>query len=305
MKRENIPFHIASIMHQAELTGISAPLHPLMSIFRLEQVPVREIGETIRFTTGFYAIALKHGCTCKLKYGQTFYDFNQGVLSFFAPNQVHTLEAGDAIAPAGWSFNIHPDFIRNTSLDAKMKQYHFFQYAINEALILSEQEEAMINNILQSIAQEYQQPIDRFSQDIIINQLELLLNYSNRFYNRQFITRKPAYNNLLEKVEQILHAYFENDQTAAEGLPTVRYLAAQLHMSSKYLSDTLRQLTGQSAQQHIHDCLIKKAKEVLAGTRLSVGEIAYQLGFAYPQAFNKLFRNKTAMSPMEYRQLFN
>ncbi|MBC7935706.1 MAG: AraC family transcriptional regulator, partial [Rhizobacter sp.] len=181
----------------------------------------------------------------------------------------------------------------------------FFYYSVNEALILSEKEEAMVDNIFKNIEQEYYLPIDQFSQDVMVAQLELLLTYSNRFYQRQFNTRKTPHSNLLSRMEIILSEYFNSDTIESEGLPTVTFLAEQLHLSSKYLSDTLRNLTGQSAQQHIHDKLIEKAKEILTTTNLSVSEIAYQLGFEYPQSFNKLFKSKTKLSPLAFRQSFN
>jgi AraC family transcriptional activator of pobA len=199
---------------------------------------------------------------------------------------------------------VHPDYIRNYALGKKIKEYTFFSYAVNEALHLSDKEETMVNTIMQNIEHEYHSNIDSFSQDVIISQIELVLNYSNRFYNRQFITRKNANSDLLIKLEDVLDGYF-NSEEANAGLPTVKFVADKLNVSPHYLSDMLRSLTGQNAQQHIHTKLIDKAKEILTTTPLTVSEIAYRLGFEYPQSFSKLFKIKTNVSPLEYRKLFN
>lgn len=196
----------------------------------------------------------------------------------------------------GWSLMFHPDFIRNYPLGKNIKNYGFFSYAVNEALHLSDKEDSMIEALIKNIEQEYHSSIDNYSQDVMVSHVELLLNYANRFYNRQFITRKNVSNDLLVKLEDILTEYFGNDGTLHKRLPTVHYLSEQLYVSSNYLSDMLRTLTGQSAQQHIHNKLIEKAKEILTTTSLSVSEIAYQLGFEYPQSFNKLFKSKTKVS---------
>lgn len=197
---------------------------------------------------------------------------------------------------------VHPDFLRSYPLGKKIKEYGFFSYAVHEALHLSDKEEVMINSLMTTIEQEYYSPIDGFSQDVMVSQIELMLNYCNRFYNRQFITRKNANSDLLVKLEEVLSHYFDAQQS---GLPTVKYVAGQLNVSPHYLSDMLRSTTGQNAQQHIHNTLIEKAKEVLTTTPLSVSEIAYQLGFEYPQSFSKLFKTKTNVSPLEYRRQFN
>ncbi len=205
----------------------------------------------------------------------------------------------------GHTLLIHPDFIRNYPLAKNIKNFGFFSYSVNEALHLSEKEKLIILTIFRNIEDELQSTIDDFSQDVIIAQIELLLNYSNRFYKRQFITRKAVNNDLLAKSEALLSGYFNNETSLMKGLPTVQYLAEQLNVSTHYLSDMLRSLTGQNAQQHIHDKLIEKAKEILSISNLSVAEVAYQLGFEHPQSFNKLFKSKTNLSPSEFRQSFN
>jgi AraC-like DNA-binding protein len=200
---------------------------------------------------------------------------------------------------------IHPDFLWRTPLARKIKQYEYFGYSVNEALHLSEKEETTIVNLIQSIQQEYRSNIDQFSQDVIIANLDLLLTYSDRFYHRQFITRKIANHKILERLEDLLTAWFKSDDLQKNGLPTVQYIAGALNVSPNYLSVLLKTLTGQSTQQHIHDKLIEKAKEKLSTTSLSVSEIAWELGFEHSQSFSKLFKSKTNLSPLEFRQAFN
>ena len=232
------------------------------------------------------------------------YDFDEGVMSYFAPKQVSIIDPGALFPVSGWTIQLHPDFLRGYDLDKKIKEYGFFEYAANEALILSEDEEKTMEQILQQLHKEYHLPIDKFSQDVVVANLELLLTYSNRYYNRQFIVRKPANDSLLSKFEQLLNQYFNGEQTGKE-VPAVGYFAAQLNLSGKYFSDLLKQHTGLSALQHIHEKIIEKAKEKLVTTDLTVSEIAYELGFEYPQSFSKLFKSKTNLSPLEFRQLFN
>ena len=207
--------------------------------------------------------------------------------------------------PSGWILLIHPDFLWNTPLAKTIKQYEYFDYSVHEALFLSNKEETMIINMMKSIQQEYHSNIDKFSQSVIIAQIELLLTYSERFYQRQFITRKITNHKILSRLEGILSDYFNSDVLAEKGLPTVQYIADKLSISPNYLSSVLKVLTGQSTQQHIHGKLIDKAKEKLSTTALSVSEIAYELGFEHPQSFSKLFKTKTNLSPLEFRELFN
>lgn len=200
---------------------------------------------------------------------------------------------------------IHPDFLWNTSLATTIKKYEFFDYSVNEALFLSDKEEQIIISILQNIRQEYQSNIDKFSQDIIISQVETLLNYAERFYQRQFITRKKINHQLLDRLEGLLNDYFDKDDLVEKGLPTVEYLCVNLNVSTAYLRSLLNELTGKSTQQMLHEKVIEKAKEKLSTTSLSVAEIAYELGFEHPQSFSRLFKTKTNFSPLEFRQSFN
>lgn len=224
-------------------------------------------------------------------------------MSFVSPNQVIAIDQDEDRNKDGWSLILHPDLIRNYSLGNSIKNYGFFTYEVNEALHLSEKEEKIIENLIRNIEQEYQSNTDVYSQDVIVSNLELLLNYCNRFYNRQFVTRKMANHDLLTKFENILAKYFiDNIETS---LPTINSLAQELNLSPSYLSDMLRTITGQNTQQHIHNQLIEKAKGFLLTTNLSVSEIAYKLGFEYPQSFSKLFKSKTNLSPLEFKHSYN
>lgn len=302
---KNRPFTITSISQQHALMSLPQPQHPLLSVVAFHEMQSPKVDEPVHFSTKFYTIAIKKYCTCKMKYGQNDYDFNQGMMSFFAPDQQLTWDPDDNLPEEGWSLTIHPDFLRNHPLDQKIKEYGFFNYSVNEALHLSEKEEQMVKAVMENIWQEYHAGIDHFSQEILISHIDLLLNYANRFYNRQFITRKHINHDLLVKLENLLADYFNGNQVEENGLPTVKYLSDRLYVSPNYLSDLLRNLTGQNTQQHIHNHLIEKAKELLASTQLSVSEIAYRLGFEYSQSFSKLFKNKTQVSPLEFRQSFS
>ncbi|WP_223608215.1 AraC family transcriptional regulator [Chryseobacterium sp. OSA05B] len=287
--------------------GLEPPEHPMISVvdYNLVKRPT-DVGE-INWMLDFYMISLKIGINGQLKYGQQVYDFDEGTMFFIAPNQVFRIEADtdSQTEKSGWMLLIHPDFLWNTSLAKTMKHYDFFDYSVNEALFLSHKEEKTINEIIENIQQEYHDNIDKFSQSIIISHIETLLNYSERFYERQFITRKITNHKTLERLEVILNDYFENNDLVSKGLPSVQFVANELNLSSNYLSRLLKTLTGQSTQQMIHDKLIEKAKEKLSVTDLSVSEIAYELGFEHPQSFTKLFKSKTNLSPVEFRSSFN
>ncbi len=305
MKKQNSPYIINSISELHRLLGLPKPKHPMVSVFSLKNIANSEIALLDNFTINFYCIAIKKNFTGKMKYGQHYYDFDEGVMSFISPNQLLSHIQTDDTPSEGISLLFHPDFLVGYDLAKKIKNYGFFSYQLTEALHLSEQEETSIENILKSIETEYQSNIDNFSHDVIIAQIELLLQYSNRFYNRQFITRKIANDDILIRLENLLSDYFNSGKILKSGLPTVQYISEQLHTSPNYLSDMLRTITGKTTQQHLHIKLIEKAKELLTTTSMSVNEIAYQLGFEYPQSFNKLFKNKTKVSPLEYRQSFN
>jgi AraC family transcriptional activator of pobA len=306
MNKQSLPpYQIQSISELHRILELPKPKHPLLSVIDFSKIKCYSEENLRSVSYNFYCIAIKKDFEGKLKYGQNYYDFDEGLMTFFAPGQVVTTEINYDKVLHGWWLVVHPDFIQHTSLAKKMPGFGYFSYAVHEALHLSEDEEMMLEDIINKITLESLSPIDQFSQDVIISYLELFLNYCNRFYNRQFLTRKQASNDMLSKLEELLAAYFNTKESGQKGLPTVQYLADQLNVSPKYLSDMLKAVTGQSTQQHIHDKLIEKAKECLTTTSLSVSEIAYQLGFEHPQSFNKLFKSKTNASPLKFRQSFN
>ena len=296
---------IKSISEYHWLRGLPKPEHPLISL--VDYSAIRHSPETnaVSWIYDFYSIALKRNLSGKIKYGQQDYDFDEGTMFFISPGQVFRIEVNqDAIDKSGWILLIHPNFLWNTSLSRTIKQYEYFGYLVSEALFLSEKEEVIISGVLQNIKQEYHANIDKFSQQIIVSQIEVLLNYADRFYHRQFITRQIANHEILGKLEQLLDDYFKSD-APGKGLPTVQYFAEQFHLSPDYLSTVLKVTTGQNTQQHIHDKLIGRAKEKLSSTMLSVSQIAYDLGFEHSQSFSKLFKTKTNLSPLQFRQSFN
>ena len=294
--------YITSLAQQQRLSGLSKPKHPLFGIDRFKDFAKSEVEQRTKLISDLYQITLKKDCPCKAQYGQTQYDFDEGVMSFFSPKQVNIVAPGNFVPRKGWLLSFHPDFLRGSNLSQKIKKYDFFHYAISEALILSEEEQKSLETIFEQIEKEAHLPIDKFSRDVVISNIDLLLTYCNRYYHRQFITREQSNSELLSKFEDLLNAYFSEPEIS---LPTVNYFASKLNLSPKYLSDCLKQLTGQTTQQHFHDKLIEKAKEKLSSTELSVSEIAYQLGFDYPQSFSKLFKTKTSVTPLEFRQSFN
>lgn len=304
-KASNVPYVFESISDLHRVLELPKPEHPLVSVINMEDIRCHFDDNYKSVVYNFYSICIKKNFKGTMKYGQSYYDFDEGTMTFFSPGQVISTVVDEDLALNGYWLILHPDFIRNYTLGKNIKNYGYFSYATNEALHLSEKEEAMITGIMKDIEKEYRSIIDSFSQDVIVSHTELLLNYCNRFYNRQFITRKSASNDLLLKLDEILTDYFNGDKVQQFGLPTVQYLAEQLNISSNYLSDMLRNLTGQNAQQHIHSKLIEKAKEILTTTSLSVGEIAFSLGFEHPQSFSKLFKNKTNVSPLAFRSSFN
>lgn len=298
------PYRIQSVTEIHRMMGLPKPHHPLIGIVDLSGLADNE-PKTNTVIFDLYVVTLKRGCD-KLFYGQQKYDFDEGLMAFLSPSQILRGEDG-GVPPnlEGWMLFIHPDFLWNTPLAKKIKQYEYFGYSTNEALFLSDKEETIVNGIIENIKNEYHSNIDKFSQDVIIAQLELLFTYAQRFYERQFITRKITNHTILNRLEDVLTNYFSNESLIDKGLPSVQYIADSLAISKKYLSSLLKQLTGQTTQQIIHEKLIEKAKEKLSTTDLSVSEIAYDLGFEHSQSFSKLFKAKTKQSPLEFRQSFN
>ena len=297
------PIRIKTISESHRMRGLSQPEHPLISIVDYATMP-HTAGS---FVFDYYTISIKRGVS-KMFYGQQPCDFDNGVMYFLAPNQVLRVmddQNAELAERSGWIMMIHPDFLWNTPLAKNIHNYEFFDYSVTEALFLSDSEEEIINNIVRNIRKEYQSNIDKFSQNIIISQIETLLNYSERFYQRQFITRKVTNHQILDRLETLLEKHFTSGNLSNNGLPTVQLVADELNISSNYLSGLLKMLTGESTQQHIHNKLIEKAKEKLSTSELSVSEIAYQLGFEHSQSFSKLFKAKTNQSPLEFRAGFN
>lgn len=298
------PRKFLSIAEMQRAFGLPQPLHPLISMLDYSKVSITSEMLNTPFVMDFYNVTYNESPGCQMKYGQTIYDFAEGGLFFTSPGQPLTgIQTADS--SRGFTLLIHPDFLRHYPLDTKIKNFGFFAYSVNESLYLSDKEKTVITGIAKNIGDELETAIDDISQDVLISQLELLLNYSHRFYRRQFITRKPINSALLEKLDRVLYTYFNDETTLMQGLPTVQFLAEQLNVSPRYLGDMLRSLTGHNTQQHIHLKLIEKAKEILTISDLTVGEIAYQLGFEHPQSFSKLFKAKTRQSPLEFRASFN
>lgn len=304
-KDEQIPTKFTSLTDAHLFFDLPEPKHPLVSLINEVHsfMPLDKLHQ--RHVLGFYKISYKPKLSGKIEYGQDYYDFDQGGLLFAAPGQIMGGKGSEDSACSQFSLFIHPDFFLGYPLAKKIKQFGYFSYSIKETLHLSEDEKETVLSIFSFIENELNARIDDFSHDVIISQLELLFNYANRFYKRQFITRKAVGSNLLEKFETLLDAYFKDDLSVEFGLPTVSYFADHLNLSASYLTDMLRSLTGQSTQQHIHDKLIIEAKQMLSTTDLSVGEVAYALGFEHSQSFSNLFKTKTKISPLEFRRSFN
>ena len=301
------PYRIKSIKEYHKILDIGAPEHPMISVIDLTDITPYKSEDSVKVIFDFYIISLKKVDLGDVHYGygQQKYDFDNGILFFIAPNQVFSFKADEDFKSSGSMLLIHPDFLWGSALAKTIKKYDFFNYAVNEALFVSEKEEAVLKSFIKNIEQEYHSHIDKFSEAIMISQIESFLNYSDRFYMRQFFTRKISGSQILDKLEKILDDYFADDDIINKGLPTVQYIAGLLNCSPNYLSGVLKTLTGQNTQQHIHDKIIEKAKEKLSTTTLTIGEIAFELGFEYPQSFSKLFKSKTNLSPGEFRTSFN
>lgn len=298
---------IKTISEFHQLRSLPKPQHPLVSVINFENIKMLANEGDENLVNSFYSIALKKNFKAKMKYGQLEYDFLEGMMTFMSPGQLLRIEPkeGEEIKQSGWLLLIHPDFLWNSVLATNIKKYEFFDYAVSEALFLSDKEENIIYNILKNIEQEYQSNIDAFSQNIIISQIETLLNFSERFYQRQFITRKKHNHQILDKLETLLNTYFSNEDLFLKGLPTVSRIANELNVSPNYLGGLLKQLTGQTTQQIIHEKLLEKAKEKLSTTSLSISEISFELGFEHSQSFSKFFKSKTRKTPQEFRESFN
>jgi len=299
--------HLKTIHEFHRSRALPPPQHPLISVVDYADVHLSPEKEGVSWVFDFYSISLKRNLNGKIKYGQQEYDFDEGVMFFISPGQVFSIQT-DHETPSqksGWILLVHPDFLWNTLLSKNIKRYEYFDYSVHEALFLSEKEENITAGIIQNIKQELRENIDKFSQQIIISQIETLLNYADRFYHRQFITRKITSHQILDRLEELLENHFNSDEVAKNGLPTVQFISESLNVSPGYLRSMLKILTGRNTQQHIHEKLIEKAKEKLSTTDLSISEIAYELGFEHSQSFSKLFKTRTHLSPLEFRHSFN
>lgn len=278
--------------------------HPLIAIIDFSKMDDL-IEEDVRVSCEFYSIMFKNYCSNNLRYGRQSYDFQDGSLICIGPRQVLTMdkEIERKEDMTGWGLFFHPDLVRGTSLGGKMKDYTFFSYESSEALHLSDKEKITLFDCIQKIQNELEENIDNYSQSLIVSNIEVLLNYCARYYGRQFITRKISNRDIVSQVENILKDYFYSDSMKKQGLPTVSYLAEKISLSPNYLSDLLKKETGMNAKDQIHYFLVEEAKSILLGSDKSISEIAYQLGFEYPQYFSKLFKQKTGNTPQEYRNL--
>lgn len=305
MSKNVVPHIIQSISELHRLFALPKPEHPLVSVINFELLSYQHSDVWKHFANDFYCITLKKGSNGMFKYGQRLYDFNEGMMTFTKPGQVFSVTAANNNPVTGYMLVFKTDLIRPYLLGKSINNYGFFAYSIAEALHLSGKEEVIISSLLLQMQNELKNNIDHYSQDVIVSHIDLLLNYSNRFYNRQFLTRKAVNNDLLEKLDHILHDYFNTETSLHQGLPTVQFIANEVNLSPGYLSDLLRNTTGHNAQQYIQNHLIEKAKELLTTTHLSISEIAYHLGFEYSQSFSKLFKKSTNQTALAYRQSFS
>ncbi|WP_026947409.1 helix-turn-helix domain-containing protein [Algoriphagus marincola] len=299
-------FIINSISQAHQSMGLPAPKHPLVTVVQTRDFNTQKDFNGVKIINNLYQITLKQlGCG-NLFYGKNSYDYEEGTLVFTSPGQVTMFEGEmptEDESKAGWILAFHPDLIRKSNLADKMSQYSFFNYEVNEALHLSAEELKTIEGLLDKIVIEYSQNLDKHSQNLIISNIELLLDYCTRFYDRQFYTRSNLNLDYVSKFEKLLKRYYEKEDVLEMGMPNVKYLASQLNFSSSYLSDLLKKETGKTAQEHIHLFVIEKAKNQLLSSKNSISQIAYSLGFQYPQHFSNLFKSKTGLSPSEYRNL--
>ena len=296
-------YTIDSISEMHQFMGLPKPKHPLISIFDTSQMEIGEEEVGNKVINKFYTISLKDK-SCGVEYGRNSLDFSEGVMTFSAPGQVYTatqpIKKGEV---KGWMLCFHPDLIRNTKLLESIDDYSFFNYDVFEALHLSEEEEKTVEMTIGNIVSEYSQRIDNHSQRVLISNLELLLNYCLRFYERQFNTRTSKSIDIISQFEKELKRYFKDENHIENGLPSIQYFSDKAHLSQHYFSDLVKKETGRSPKDHIHDFIVEKAKNLLLGTEQSISEIAYELGFNYPHYFTRLFKSKTGETPVEYRSL--
>jgi len=305
--KAKLPHRFKTITELHRFRQLPDPLHPLISVIDYSDMLTVQQENPFSWYNDFYSISSKRTTNTKLRYGQQEYDFDAGVLFFIAPGQVFSVETDGVEKPehSGWLLLVHPEFLAGSSLAKTIDRYEYFDYAVSEALFLSDREEKIIASIMQDIRTEYETAIDQYTQSIIISRIETLLNYSERFYQRQFITRKPGSHRILEEFESLLNSHFSGADLLEEGLPSVQVFSDQLHLSPNYLSNLLKLHSGLTTQQHIQRKLLDIAKLKLTTSNLSISEIAFELGFEHAPSFSKFFKSKTSMSPQAFRQSFN
>jgi AraC family transcriptional regulator, transcriptional activator of pobA len=294
---------IKTVPEYNKLVGVKT-LHPLVNVVDFSTLkPQKKSMESVTFTFGFYTISIKYGNNCEIKYGRNNYDYQDGTLVFMAPGQVMTVESKEEFKPEGFALVFHPDLIRGTSLGQHIKSYSFFSYDVHEALHLSEKELDVVLECFKKIEFELQQSVDKHSKHLIVSNIELFLSYCVRFYDRQFITRDNINSDILTKFESLLNSYFESENPQKNGIPTVAYFADQLHLSANYFGDLIKKETGKTALDYIQKTILDAAKEKIFVPGKSVNEIAYELGFKYPQHFSRMFKKETGYTPNQFRVL--
>ena len=295
---------IETVSQIHDFYGLEKPRHPLVSVLPInDHITNFDYGD-ISYALNVYQISLKLGIHGSLTYGRNSYDFQEGTMVFTKPNQVLKVEDNETMSgSSGWTLVFHPDLIRKSELGKTIEQYSFFSYGVHEALHVSEKERFSLTELVNKIKEEYDQNIDRHSQKLIISNIELLLDYCTRYYDRQFYTRTNLNKDIVTRFEDLLKNYYQSEQPLESGMLTVKRSGSELNMSSHYLSDLLKKETGKSAQEHIYEYVIARAKTLLLSSTEPIGQIAYSLGFEYSQHFSKLFKSKTGMSPGVYRNM--
>jgi AraC-like DNA-binding protein len=297
---KNIAYRVQTISELHEIAGFEKPKHPLVTVIDYSKVDVNDGPESGSFICSFYSVNFKKHCD--FIYGRQAFDHEEGTLLCTAPEQIITFNRKkEAKSTEGWGLYFHPELIRNSAINKKIHEYSFFLYSENEALHLSEQEKHTLISILKQMEKEYNTNIDHYSHDLIISNIELLLNYCRRFYGRQFITRTNQNKDVIIRFEEFITDYFNSNKLKNNGIPTVKYCAGAMNFSTNYFSDLLKSETGKNTQEHIHFYLLEKAKTLLGNSSKSINDIAYELGFEYPQSFSKFFKNKVGVSPTLYR----
>ena len=297
---------IESISQLHQMLGYEKPKHPLVTIIDYSELNVSKDHFDVKIVTNFYIISMKDPAPKSVQYGRQYYDFEEGTMMFVSPNQVFSISEfndNDKTKYQGWGLYFHPDLINNSSLSKRMKEFNFFSYAVSEALHISEIEKQTLCELVYAIEKEYKANLDQFSQNVIVTAIEQLLNYSQRFYGRQFLTRQKLNTDLVSKFEQLVKNYFQTQNLTEKGLPSVDFFSKQLNLSSGYFTDLLKKETGKTTKEFIQIEVLDKAKYKLLNSNDSINEIAYSLGFEYPQYFSRLFKSKTGMTPIKYRQL--